>query len=192
MTASLKAVQATVSADGVVTTAELPRTSPKTTVASNCQSNDSIEAVESAFAGSLGAHFARSSPIHLAKHPVEFLKQTEINRKSVCCFGFSSQLFTEFGLSPLKNQTIQLRTWVMKRTRDCGRGRCRSFVNEAFEDARQRFGSKRKDGARQMRGVGALAAGISWSFRDLQKGGTEKSGPSRTAVLAPCSLKSLG
>ena len=46
----------------------------------------------------------------------------------------------------------------------------RSFVNEMFENARQRFGSKRKNGARKMRGAGAPAAGILWSFRDLQKG----------------------
>jgi putative transposase len=47
----------------------------------------------------------------------------------------------------------------------------RSFVDEVFESARQRFRSKRKDGARKMRGAGAPAAGILWSFRDLQKGG---------------------
>jgi REP element-mobilizing transposase RayT len=47
----------------------------------------------------------------------------------------------------------------------------RTFVNEAFVNARQRFGPKRKDGARKMRGAGAPAAGILWSLRDLQKGG---------------------
>jgi REP element-mobilizing transposase RayT len=49
----------------------------------------------------------------------------------------------------------------------------RSFVNGAFESARQRFGAKRKDGARKMRGDGAPAAGILWSLRDLQKGRAE-------------------
>ena len=53
---------------------------------------------------------------------------------------------------------------------DCAVIGSRSFVNEVFENARQRFGSKRKDGARKMRGAGAPAAGILWSFRDLQKG----------------------
>ena len=47
----------------------------------------------------------------------------------------------------------------------------RSFVNQAFESARERFGAKRKDGARKMRGAGASAAGILWSLRDLQKDG---------------------
>jgi hypothetical protein len=46
----------------------------------------------------------------------------------------------------------------------------RSFVNEAFASARERFGSRRKDGARKMRGSGAAAAGTLWSARDLQKG----------------------
>ena len=46
----------------------------------------------------------------------------------------------------------------------------RGFVNEAFANARERFGPKRKDGARKMRGSGAAAAGILWSLRDLTKG----------------------
>lgn len=46
----------------------------------------------------------------------------------------------------------------------------REFVNEAFENARARFGPRRKDGARAMRGSGRGAKGLLWSFRDLQKG----------------------
>ena len=46
----------------------------------------------------------------------------------------------------------------------------KEFVNEAFAGARERFGSKRKDGARKMRGAGAGTNGILWSLRDLQKG----------------------
>jgi hypothetical protein len=46
----------------------------------------------------------------------------------------------------------------------------REFVNEAFVNARERFGPSRKDGARKMRGAGVVAAaGILWSLRDLQK-----------------------
>ena len=45
----------------------------------------------------------------------------------------------------------------------------RSFVDEAFENARNRFGPKRVDGARKMRGSGAPAAGLLWSMRDLKK-----------------------
>lgn len=46
----------------------------------------------------------------------------------------------------------------------------RSFVNEAFENARERFGSRRRDGARQMHGSASPAAGALWSLRDLKKG----------------------
>jgi putative transposase len=44
----------------------------------------------------------------------------------------------------------------------------REFVNEAFAGARERFGQKRKDGARSMRGSGKPAAGLLWSVRDLR------------------------
>jgi hypothetical protein len=46
----------------------------------------------------------------------------------------------------------------------------KEFVNEAFATARDRFGPKRKDGARKLKGDGAAASGILWSLRDLRKG----------------------
>lgn len=45
----------------------------------------------------------------------------------------------------------------------------REFVNEAFVGSRERFGAKRKDGARKLKGGGAVASGALWSLRDLQK-----------------------
>lgn len=46
----------------------------------------------------------------------------------------------------------------------------KDFVNEAFASARERFGPRRKDGARRMRGAAKSAAGTLWSLRDLRKG----------------------
>lgn len=45
----------------------------------------------------------------------------------------------------------------------------KEFVNEAFANARERFGPRRKDGARKLRGP-AAAAGTLWSMRDLRVG----------------------
>ena len=44
----------------------------------------------------------------------------------------------------------------------------KEFVNETFARARERFGPKRKDGARRMKGNGKAAAGVLWSARDLR------------------------
>ena len=44
----------------------------------------------------------------------------------------------------------------------------KEFVNEAFACARERFGPKRKDGARTMRGSGRAAKGALWCMRDLR------------------------
>ena len=45
----------------------------------------------------------------------------------------------------------------------------RGFVNEAFEGAKDRFGKRRKDGARKMRGTDPVLTGVLWSLRDLSK-----------------------
>jgi REP element-mobilizing transposase RayT len=46
----------------------------------------------------------------------------------------------------------------------------KEFVNEAFANARGRFGAKRKNGARAMKGSGGGAKGVLWSVRDLRVG----------------------
>ena len=46
----------------------------------------------------------------------------------------------------------------------------KEFVNQAFASARERFGPKRKDGARVMKGSGSGAKGVLWSMRDLRIG----------------------
>lgn len=44
----------------------------------------------------------------------------------------------------------------------------KAFVNEVFTEARERFGTKRKDGARSVRGSDGKATGVLWSARDLR------------------------
>jgi len=46
----------------------------------------------------------------------------------------------------------------------------REFVDGVFRACRERFGTKRKSGARRLRGTAAAAAGTLWSVRDLKKG----------------------
>jgi REP element-mobilizing transposase RayT len=46
----------------------------------------------------------------------------------------------------------------------------REFVDGVFRACRDRFGGKRKDGARKLRGNAAAASGTLWSVRDLRKG----------------------
>ena len=46
----------------------------------------------------------------------------------------------------------------------------RGFVDEVFRLCRDRFGAKRRDGARKWRGSGTAAAGTLWSVRDLKTG----------------------
>jgi REP element-mobilizing transposase RayT len=49
----------------------------------------------------------------------------------------------------------------------------KEFVDRAFENAKDRFGEKRIDGARRLRGNGEAAAGTIWSARDLRVGITD-------------------
>jgi hypothetical protein len=46
----------------------------------------------------------------------------------------------------------------------------RAFVDGLFEQCRDRFGPKRKSGARRMRGRAGAAANLLWSARDLRVG----------------------
>jgi hypothetical protein len=44
----------------------------------------------------------------------------------------------------------------------------RKFVDEIFNACRERFGARRKDAARALRGRAAPAKGVLWSARDLK------------------------
>jgi putative transposase len=73
------------------------------------------------------------------------------------------------GRHPALRMTTMLRQRVRYFTDGAVIG-SKEFVNEAFAGARERFGPKRRDGARRMRGGGSPAAGVLWSARDLRLG----------------------
>jgi len=85
----------------------------------------------------------------------------------------------------LKKEVVEAELAQLERSRDVALGRMlrcrvryfsdgavigsRAFVDEVFRACRERFGEKRKDGARKLRGSAAAAAGRLWSVRDLRK-----------------------
>jgi REP element-mobilizing transposase RayT len=85
----------------------------------------------------------------------------------------------------MKKEVVEAELELLERSRDVALGRMlrcrvryftdgavigsRAFVDEVFAKCRERFGEKRKDGARKLRGSGAPAAGRLWSVRDLHK-----------------------
>jgi putative transposase len=60
--------------------------------------------------------------------------------------------------------------WKLRYFTDGAAVGSRAFVDDLFEQCRERFGPKRKTGARKMRGHAAGAAGVLWSARDLRRG----------------------
>ena len=96
--------------------------------------------------------------------------------QSAKCLGHSTKNTAEL-LESEDNETVlkDLRMAKMLRCRvryftDGAVIGSKEFVNEAFASARERFGQKRKDGARRLRGSGKPAAGWLWSVRDLRVG----------------------
>ena len=85
----------------------------------------------------------------------------------------------------MKQEEVESELAQLERSRDVALGkmlRCRvryfsdgavigsrAFVDEVFRTCRERFGEKRKSGARKLRGNGAAAAGRLWSVRDLRR-----------------------
>jgi hypothetical protein len=63
----------------------------------------------------------------------------------------------------------KIRCWRVRYFTDGAVIGSRSFVDSVFGDSRERFGPKRKTGARKLRGAASAAAGVIWSARDLRK-----------------------
>jgi REP element-mobilizing transposase RayT len=64
----------------------------------------------------------------------------------------------------------QMLRWKVRHFTDGAAVGSRAFVDSLFEQCRERFGPKRRTGARKMRGKAAGAAGLLWSARDLRMG----------------------
>jgi hypothetical protein len=65
----------------------------------------------------------------------------------------------------------QMLRWKVRYFTDGAVVGSRAFVDGLYEQCRERFGAKRKSGARKMRGRAAAGAGDQlWSARDLRKG----------------------
>ena len=86
----------------------------------------------------------------------------------------------------MKKSQVDAEMTVLEKRRDVALGRMlrcrvryftdgavlgsREFVDEVFRSCRGRFGPKRKDGARKLRGAASAAEAVLWSVRDLKKG----------------------
>jgi REP element-mobilizing transposase RayT len=64
----------------------------------------------------------------------------------------------------------QMLRWKVRYFTDGAAVGSRAFVDGLFEQCRERFGAKRKSGARKMRGRASGAADRLWTARDLRKG----------------------
>ena len=84
----------------------------------------------------------------------------------------AEQVDSEMGrLSAGKGVALrQVLRWKIRYFTDSGVVGSRAFVDGLFEQCRDRFGPKRKSGARKMRGRAAGAAGLLWTERDLRVG----------------------
>ena len=93
------------------------------------------------------------------------LKMTRVHRKGMSKAQAERELETDGEISVGKMLRCRIRYFT-----DGAVIGSRSFVDEAFTKSRERFGPKRKDGARKLKGDGAAASGMLWSLRDLKKG----------------------
>jgi hypothetical protein len=63
----------------------------------------------------------------------------------------------------------QMLRWKVRYFTDGAAVGSRAFVDGLFEQCRERFGAKRKSGARKMRGRASGMADTLWAARDLRK-----------------------
>jgi hypothetical protein len=83
-----------------------------------------------------------------------------------CSFDGQEQVVPATGHVGLR----QMLRWKVRYFSDGAVIGSRAFVDGLFEQCRDRFGPKRKSGARKMRGRAGAAANLLWSARDLRAG----------------------
>jgi REP element-mobilizing transposase RayT len=83
-----------------------------------------------------------------------------------CSFDGPGQVVSATGDVGLR----QMLRWKVRYFSDGAVIGSRAFVDGLFEQCRERFGPKRKSGARKMRGKAAGATELLWSARDLRRG----------------------
>jgi len=95
-------------------------------------------------------------------------RKVEVLRKGMK----AEQVDSEMGrLSAGKDLALRkMLRWKIRYFTDSGVVGSRAFVDGLFEQCRDRFGPKRKSGARKMRGRASGAAGLLWTERDLKVG----------------------
>jgi putative transposase len=95
-------------------------------------------------------------------------REVQVERKGMKTQQVSSEMDR---LSAGKDVALRkMLRWKIRYFTDSGVVGSRAFVESMFEQSRDRFGPKRKTGARKMRGKAAGVADLLWTERDLRLG----------------------
>ncbi len=111
----------------------------------------------------MGMALGKKSGRTVVPRSAKGLGQSTRNTAEMLASGDNETVLKDLGLAKLLQSRVRYFT-------DGAVIGSKEFVNEAFESARERFGPKRKDGARVMKGSGSGAKGMLWSLRDLRVG----------------------
>ncbi len=111
----------------------------------------------------MGLALAKKSGRTVVSSSAKGLGQSTVHTAEMLASGDNGTILRDLGLAKMLHCRVRYFT-------DGAVIGSKEFVNEAFASARERFGPKRKDGARAMKGNGSGAKGVLWSLRDLRVG----------------------